>query len=140
MMRWLSIVTFALLLSGCSAQWHLRKAVKKDPFILKKDTLVMVDTVVTPPVELKDTVVLKKVDTLTVFKERLKVKVFRSFDTIRVDAICDADTIISIVEVPVEKIIYKEKKDPMDALISLGIVLALALIGWKLIEASFFKR
>jgi len=140
MMKWLSMVAFALLLSSCSAQWHVRRAIKKDPLILKKDTLTMVDTVVTPPVEVRDTVVLKQVDTLMVFKDKLKVKVFRSFDTIRVDAICDADTIISIIEVPVEKIIYKEKQTPMDMLKKLGLYLLLALVSWKLIEAKLLKR
>jgi hypothetical protein len=139
-MRWLSVLFLSIILTSCGAQWHLKKALKKDPSILQKDTLTVVDTIVLKPVEVKDTVVLNSVDTVTIIKEKLKVNIFRSFDTIRVDAICDADTIISIVEVPVEKIIYKEKKDPLDVLKNLGITLILALIGWKLIEAQFFKR
>lgn len=130
MMRWILLLSVSVLTS-CSAQWHLKKAVRKDPFILQKDTVTVVDTIVTKPVVLKDTVVLKQVDTLEIIKDKLKVKVFRSFDTIRVDAICDADTVVSIVEVPYEKIVYVEKDTPMQVvqrwlLYMLSIVVVLA--------------
>lgn len=102
--------------------------------------IISYDTIVTPPVVLRDTVVLKQIDTLEIVKDKLKVKVYRSFDTIRVDALCDTDTVVSIVEVPVDRIIYKEKETPMDMLKKLGIYLLLALVGWKLIEAKLLKR
>lgn len=139
-MRWLTLVALATILSSCSAQWHLNKAVKKDPMILEEDVIISYDTIVTPPVVLRDTVVLKQIDTLEIVKDKLKVKVYRSFDTIRVDALCDTDTVVSIVEVPVDRIIYKEKETPMDMLKKLGIYLLLALVGWKLIEAKLLKR
>lgn len=109
MMRW-TLLLLVSVLTSCSAHYHLRRAVKKDPSILQKDTITVVDTVVSKPVELKDTVVLRQTDTVTIEKERLRVKIFRSFDTIKVDAICDADTIISIVSVPYEKIVYVERE------------------------------
>ena len=109
MMRW-TLLLLVSVLTSCSAHYHLRKAVKKDPSILQKDTITVVDTVVSKPVELKDTVVLRQTDTVTIEKERLRIKIFRSFDTIKVDAICDADTIISIVSVPYEKIVYVERE------------------------------
>jgi hypothetical protein len=118
-MRWLSVLFLSIILTSCGAQWHLKKALKKDPSILQKDTLTVVDTIVLKPVEVKDTVVLNSVDTITIIKEKLKVNIFRSFDTIRVDAICDADTIVSVVEVPYEKIVYVEKKNWIDKLIVL---------------------
>ena len=87
MMRW-TLLLLVSVLTSCSAHYHLRRAVKKDPSILQKDTITVVDTVVSKPVELKDTVVLRQTDTVTIEKERLRVKIFRSFDTIKVDAIC----------------------------------------------------
>jgi len=36
---------FSVVLCGCSAQYHLRKALKKDPSIVVNDTVVTVDTV-----------------------------------------------------------------------------------------------
>ena len=90
-MKWYIPIIISVILSSCSAQWHLKRAVKKDPAILEKDTIVAVDTIVTPPVALTDTVVLKETDTIVVEKERLKVKISRSFDTIRVDATCESE-------------------------------------------------
>lgn len=118
-MRWLSVLFLSIILTSCGAQWHLKKALKKDPSILQKDTVTVVDTIVLKPVEVKDTAVLNSVDTVTIIKEKLKVNIFRSFDTIRVDAICDADTVVSIVEVPYEKIVYVEKKNWLDKMIVL---------------------
>ena len=109
MMKW-TLLLLVSVLTSCSAHYHLRRAVKKDPSILQKDTITVVDTVVSKPVELKDTVVLRQTDTVTIEKERLRVRIVRSFDTIRVDAICEADTIVSIVSVPYEKIVYVERE------------------------------
>ena len=139
-MKWYIPIIISVILSSCSAQWHLNKAVKKNPQILQKDTVIAVDTIVTPPVALTDTVVLRETDTIVVEKERLKVKISRRFDTIRVDAICEADTIISIVEVPVDRIIYQERETPMQKLQKLGLYLLAALVLWKVIEAKLLKR
>lgn len=107
-MKWpVALITIALL-SSCSAQWHLKKAIKKDPTLLQTDTIAIVDTVVTPPVTLTDTVTLRTQDTLVIQKDKLKVKVVRSFDTIMVDAICESDTIVRVVEVPVPSLVMKD--------------------------------
>lgn len=99
-----------VLLQSCSATWHLNKAIKKDPTILEKDTLVVTDTIVTAPVQIKDTMILESHDTIVVVKDRLKLQLIRSFDTIAVEAECKSDTIINTIEVPVEKVVYVKKK------------------------------
>ena len=109
-MKWYILILISFILSSCSAQWHLSKAVKKNPAILQKDTITVVDTIVTQSVALTDTVVLRHMDTIVIHKDRLKVKITRSFDTIRVDAICESDTIVNVVEVPYEKIVYVERE------------------------------
>jgi hypothetical protein len=108
-MKWLVKLILVLSLTSCSAQWHLRKAVQKDPMILKKDTLVVQDTFVVPPVVLKDTVTLKQHDTITITKDRMRVKIVKVNDTLIIDAKCDSDTIVRTIEVPYEKIVYVEK-------------------------------
>jgi hypothetical protein len=109
-MKWLAKLIVVLLLTSCSAQWHLKTAVRKDPLILEKDTLVVMDTVVSPPVAITDTVIMKQHDTITLVKDKLRVKIVKVNDTITIDAICDSDTIISIIEVPYEKIVYVPQK------------------------------
>lgn len=41
----LLLIISVLVLSSCSASWHLKKACEKDPSICKSDTIVKVDTV-----------------------------------------------------------------------------------------------
>lgn len=103
------LLLLMLLMSSCSAQWHLQKAVKKDPAILEKKVIIVTDTVVTEPIVVKDTVTLAQTDTIEIVKDRFRVKIIRSFDTLMIDGGCEADTIIRTVEVPVETLVYKEK-------------------------------
>lgn len=98
-----------LILSGCSPAWHIRQAIRKNPQLLKLQTILVTDTIVLPSVELRDTVTLKEVDTITLVKDRFRVKIMRSYDTLIIDGGCDGDTIIRVLKVPVETLIYKEE-------------------------------
>jgi len=137
MMKWLVKLTLVLSLTSCSAQWHLKKAVQKDPTILEKDTLVVTDTVVSPPVAITDTVIMRQHDTITLVKDRLRVNIVKVNDTITIDAICDSDTIISIVEVPYDKIVYVEKESLWDKIKSLAVYMGLAFLLFKIIMKQF---
>ena len=138
-MKWLVKLTLLLLLTSCSAQWHLKKAVQKDPMILKKDTLVVQDTFVVPPVVLKDTVTLKQHDTITITKDRMRVKIVKVNDTLIIDAKCDSDTIVRTIEVPYDKIVYVEKESIWDKIKNLAIYMALAFLVFKIIMKQFEK-
>jgi hypothetical protein len=138
-MRWLVKLILVLSLTSCSAQWHLKKAVQKDPMILKKDTLVVQDTLVVPPVVLKDTVTLKQHDTITITKDRLRVKIVKVNDTLIIDAKCDSDTIVRTIEVPYDKIVYVEKESIWDKIKNLAIYMALAFLAFKIIIKQFEK-
>tara|TARA_R110001592_G_scaffold123527_7_gene331517 strand:+ start:64 stop:504 length:441 start_codon:yes stop_codon:yes gene_type:complete len=111
----LSIILFLTLLlicltTGCSTQWHLQRAIKKDPTILVQDTVVVMDTVVTNPTAVLDTVTISKVDTIEIVKNNFRVKIMRSYDTLIIDGGCESDTIVRTVEVPIEKIVYHERE------------------------------
>ena len=134
-MKWLVKLMLVLSLTSCSAQWHLKKAVQKDPTILEKDTLVVTDTVVTQPVAITDTVTLRQQDTITLVKEKLRVQLVKVNDTITINATCDSDTIISIVEVPYEKIVYVEKEtfwDKIKTLIYLLIIITFVSVIYRI--------
>jgi len=130
-MKWLVKLILVSSLMSCSAQWHLKKAVRKDPMILQKDTLVVTDTVVSPPVAITDTVTLRQHDTIQLVKDRLKVQLVKVNDTITIDAICDSDTIISVVEVPYDKIIYIEKESPMQVVQRWLLYMVFIFLGYK---------
>ena len=103
-----------LILSGCSAEWHLSKAVTKDPSILSTKTMTVMDTVVTEPIVVKDTVTISQVDTVEIVKDKFRVKIMRSYDTLIIDGGCDADTIVRTLEVKVPVVEYKERSTFFD--------------------------
>jgi hypothetical protein len=106
--------------------------------ILNRDTLVVTNTVVSPPVAITDTVTLKQHDTITLVKDRLRVKIVKVNDTITIDAICDSDTIISIVEVPYEKIVYVEKETFWDKFKNMILMISI-LMGCIMIVGRWWR-
>ena len=86
----LIILLASLALGSCSANWHLKKAVKKGARVeqQKWDTVI-----VTKERRLLDTLILKEIDSVVVLKDNIRVSLFRRFDTIRLKAICLPDTI-----------------------------------------------
>lgn len=86
----LIILLASLALGSCSANWHLKQAVKKGARVTQEkwDTVI-----VTKERRLFDTLVLKEIDSVVVQKDNVRVSLIRKFDTIRVKAICLPDTI-----------------------------------------------
>ncbi len=92
-------IVLLLLLAGCSAEWHLTQAVKKggEVWRYKYDTVI-----VTKERKLTDTLVLREIDSITVTNDKVRVKLVRNWDTIRVSATCIPDTIRITKEIPVK--------------------------------------
>jgi len=113
-MRYL-IIILSVLLSSCSAQWHLRKAIEKDPSILNIDTLTVIDTVtfITNEVQV-DSVFKLTADTVVIRKDNLTIKHYYSRDSVFIWGECASDTIYRVreVKVPYQQLIYKEKFIP----------------------------
>ena len=105
-----------LILSGCSAEWHLSKAVTKDPSILSTKTMTVMDTVVIEPIAVRDTVIISQVDTVEIIKDKFRVKIMRSYDTLIIDGGCDSDTIVRTVRVEVPVVEYKERNGILDSM------------------------
>jgi hypothetical protein len=86
------------LLSGCSANWHLRKAISKDPTILTQGVVIerVTDTIEVLVPELRvDTLHAWSIDTVTSYVDRVRIrtKVDTIARTVYVDVVCPADTI-----------------------------------------------
>lgn len=105
----LTLLFVTLILSGCSPEWLLKQAIKKDPTLLTTKTMTVTDTVVTDPIVVRDTVTMSQVDTVEIVKDKFRVKIMRSYDTLIIDGGCDSDTIIRTVEVVVPQVVYKEE-------------------------------
>lgn len=130
------LTAFFCLLASCSADWHLRKAIRKNPMIVTKDTVVLNDTFYTPEVHVTDTFVTSKYDTIELIKDKLQIQIIRHNDTIRLAGTCKSDTLVRVVRIPVEKIVYKEaKKDSPFKYFAVGVwglcVLLLIMSGMR---------
>jgi hypothetical protein len=81
-------------LTSCSASFHLRRAIQKDPTIIQPEIVQVVDTVIiTPSERVETTFVALPIDTITIEKERLRIKIRRIHDTLRIEGECRSDTI-----------------------------------------------
>ncbi|MEM3373108.1 MAG: M23 family metallopeptidase [Candidatus Anstonellales archaeon] len=115
------IFILIFLLTNCSAEWHIRRAIiKKNPqFVLDEITTKYPEFIKTQKELLYDTIIikdtlidtlkaLKTIDSIVINKENKIIKVYRIYDTIRIKYIGKNDTIIRIREVP--KFITKEEE------------------------------
>jgi hypothetical protein len=92
-------IAVILFLCSCSAKWHLHQAYKKDPTLLESKTIVRMDTVITPPVLIRDTLITATHDTIEKETTEYKYKLVRVHDTILMDVECKTDTIYREVSI-----------------------------------------
>jgi hypothetical protein len=104
-------IFFWLALSGCSSEWHLRKAIAKNPSILQPKEIVLIDTMVITPSLRVDTLAYFRTDTITIEKDRLRVQIKRIHDTLRITAECQSDTVRIVKEIALPPVIkYAPRK------------------------------
>lgn len=98
----LRLFKFILILSiiyGCSAEWHLKRVIKKNPNIFDTSIVQVVDTILTKDVKIDTVLVSNKLDTFIIEKEKFFTKIYKHFDTIRVEGGCKNDTVVYVKEV-----------------------------------------
>ena len=89
------------------ANRKLERLVNKYPDLLKKDTAItLYDTTIITANSKLDTVLYYDFDTITLFKDKLRLKLIKTIDTLIVDAECLQDTIIvkEFIKVPFNKV------------------------------------
>jgi hypothetical protein len=82
-----------MVVASCGADWHLKRAIAKDPSILKTAAVRFDTIVVTKERKLTDTIVMNQRDTITIERDRVRLRLVRSYDTLMVEATCLPDTI-----------------------------------------------
>jgi len=92
MARWILIPAVAVMAS-CSASWHLKRAIAKDPTIVRAQPVRFDTIVVTKERKLTDTIVMNDVDTITIERDSVRVRLVRSYYTLMVEGTCLPDTI-----------------------------------------------
>ena len=138
--RFLWLVSVALLASSCSAQYHLKRAVKKDASIVN-DTIVRLDTTfLTQEKTLVDTLVVHDTIVKEIKRDGVVVRLQKIQDTIFVDAICESDTIELFKEVEVVRYIKEEKTsifEEMNTLIRSLIALFITIVAVVVVRRMF---
>jgi len=133
----LGAVVILLTQSGCSASWHLKRAIAKDPSIMR-DTIVRVDTtIVTNERRVVDTLVITDTIVREIESNGARVRLQRIHDTIHVDVVCPPDTIRVTAEIPIERIIYKEAPAEKGVWFQIKAVMALL---FAIVVASIIGR
>ena len=98
----------AVLLSSCSAQWHLKTAIKKNPNIITEKVIRQVDTlIIRDSVKTEHTYLTKSIDTIVIDNEHFKTTIYRYHDTIKLVQVLKADTVKITQKYVVPEIAYK---------------------------------
>jgi hypothetical protein len=66
-----------ILLSSCSAEWHLKKALKKDPEIVGAKMFNIYDTLWTNSIKFTDSVNIDFKDSLIITNDTVQVKLYK---------------------------------------------------------------
>jgi len=126
------LIGLLFLLQGCGAKWHLNRAIAKDPTILDSVVLKVDTLIITQKEEFRDTLILERIDTLTLERNGIRIDLRRFYDTIEVDIECPADTIRIQKEIRVPQVIYEEKSFKKKHLIIL--IMSIILYTFALIK------
>ena len=148
-MKYLIPLLFVII--SCTPQRRFDRLVKKYPYLLTNDTLVIRDTIrdtirITVPKISVDTVVSIKelYDTIVLEKDRIKVKVWRVKDKVYIDGKCDT----VYIEKPIERIIYRKipvkyyQKTPwykilLNNVLGILLILLVIYITYRIIKNYF---
>jgi hypothetical protein len=102
-------VLIGLLFWSCGAKYHLNRAIAKDPQILDSVALKVDTLIITQKEEVRDTLILEKIDTITLERNGIRIDLRRVYDTIEVDVECPSDTIRIQKEIKVPQLVYQKK-------------------------------
>jgi hypothetical protein len=122
------IFLIAVLLNSCAPIKRHARLVDKYPFVHTTDTVLLIDTfkVFIPEVKIDTVFSLQQlIDTVTIEKDRLKIKVYTVKDKIYISGKCDTVIVEKIItrKIPVKYYVEKKEFKILPWLIVAGIVL-----------------
>jgi hypothetical protein len=77
MVRLITSLILIGLISSCSAEWHLKKALKKDPAIIEAKVINIYDTLWTNSIKFTDSVNIDFKDSLIITNDTVQVKLYK---------------------------------------------------------------
>ena len=132
-MEMLKYAVAILLLTSCSASWHLKRAIKKDQSLLNGgDTVLVHDTqFVTKERVLTDSFFTTCYDTITLEDSFVFTQVIRRDNVIKVYTKCKSDTVRITTKIPFKippTVTYKNDPFWKSLAVALGTLLLLIII------------
>jgi hypothetical protein len=142
------LIPLLFVIIACAPQRRFDRLVKKYPYLLTSDTLIVRDTIrdtiriTIPEVEVDTVVSVKELyDTIILTKDRVKVKVYRVKDKVYISGKCDT----VYIEKPIERIVYRKipvkiyEKTPwyktlLNNIIGILLILLLVYITYRIIR------
>jgi hypothetical protein len=129
--KWVAVVGMSMMITSCGASWHLKRAIAKDPSIIKPKVVEIDTMVVVEEKTLVDTLVITQTDTVVRTIENdegVKIKLQRIHDTIRVDVFCPPDTVHIVETYEIPQVVVPKRNHYKELLII--IVLFVLLIAF----------
>lgn len=115
-------ILILLIFSSCSAEYHIKKAISKNPSILIEQTIEVDTLIITDSFAFTDTFTIKTVDTLVIENERFKTVLIRSHDTMILSTIVKPDTVRFTKTITLPPTVeYIKKKIPIWVYVLLAI-------------------
>jgi hypothetical protein len=116
------VLFLSIFFASCSANWHLKQAVKKNHNIITEKVIRQVDTlIIRDSVKVEHTFTTKSIDTIIIDNEHFKSTIYRYHDTIKLVQVLKADTIRITKKVVVPVVQNETKYDK--AFIFLGAII-----------------
>lgn len=137
MKNWLFILLASLTLLSCDPVKRHARLVKKFPHVHQQDTIIQRDTVrIEVPKVSVDTVFHESLlrDTVTIEKERLKVKLYTIHDSVYVDAECDTVTVEKIIERKIPIRYYSKTTFDWKSFLPILIFIIIFIIVYRIVK------
>lgn len=149
------IIALILILSSCSLEQRVEKKLRRAerkiekltilyPQLLKRDTINDTVQITIPQIEVDTFFQGKDGDTVTLYKDRLRIQYVRQGDTVYISGECQTDTIYKTVSVPFEQIVVRKQsvleqitqhgKRLLWFFVILAVVAIVIRIAWKFIK------
>lgn len=138
-MRGLWLIGVVLMVQSCGAQWHLKRAIAKEPEIVQVQPLILDTTVITEIKVAKGLFQINRDTALVLEQDGVKTSINVLHDTVWVETTCPPDTITVSKEILVPKVVYQEKLSNFDIVklvIILIIIISLITFFRRLIKAN----
>lgn len=129
------------LFASCTPEGRLRRLLKKNPHLVKSDTIFVSDTVITRSYRVDTVFAYYQRDTVIVREGKVTQRYFYNTtdSTVYIDCNCESDTIIREVPVIVNKPTVERQGIPGWQVVGISLVMIiLTFLATKLIE--IFKK